>query len=634
MASRSPNGYFMVAYIVRLGVVEPEFCRGCGSIMRVTSYFSLALSVAVVGAVASVPAMAQDQGNPGGTFGGSANPGLIIQHTQDPTSTHTQPKPETDKPPEPELNAPPQTGQPVDPSLKKTFRIDQINVQGATKIDQGKIDELVSQYEGRDVSFLDLKDLADKLTKLYRDEGYMTTLVYIPPQRIENKTVTLTASEGIVGEIEYEPDNFWPERAVMPRISLDNGEVFNAETLRRELRRINDNPDLKVRASLEAGKKENETDIHLKADGQQPFHITAFVDNLGRPVIGRTRAGITTSLNNVTGIGDRAYNSLSWTARSFGSVSHYQAPVGPHGTTLNFDHAYSTLSLGFPFRESDITGKAYIYSAYVNQELWNTENARVSLDLGMDFKDIKTDSEPGNAFDPNIGGGRQAFHFRDRVRPIRAALNTDTFDKFGRTIMRHEVALGLDWLGASGGGDPADSSDGASNQVSRKGATGKFFRYTGSVTRVQKMPWNSFAIIRATGQASPDRLLSVEQFQGGGAFTVRGYLEGQSIGDNGIIGSAEWRIPAYIFPKTWKLPHTNYTLRDNIQLVTFIDYGAFFVNKSGRSQHRQVLMGTGVGVRVNLTRFLAGRLDLGIPLANVPDNQYPRIHFGIESRLF
>src|SRR5690606_1220821 len=97
---------------------------------------------------------------------------------------------------------------------------------------------------------------------------------------------------------------------------------------------------------------------------------TLFYDNLGRPSIGRQRGGVTTEHNNLFGLGDRIANTVSWTQESFGTVSHYEVPVGPYGTRLNFDHAYTTLELADDaFEALDISGKAYIYSPYISQEL-------------------------------------------------------------------------------------------------------------------------------------------------------------------------------------------------------------------------------------------------------------------------
>jgi hemolysin activation/secretion protein len=130
-------------------------------------------------------------------------------------------------------------------------------------------------------------------------------------------------------------------------------------------------------------------------------------------------------------------------------------------------------------------------------------------------------------------------------------------------------------------------------------------------------------------------LVSAEQFQAGGAFTVRGYREGQVVGDSGIVLSGEWRVPAFIIPKTWKIPHTEYILRDNVQFVSFVDYGGINVNRPAAGVNRNDnLLGVGIGLRAKLTRFVTGRLDLAFPLFSQLDDNAARLHFGIESNIF
>jgi hemolysin activation/secretion protein len=147
------------------------------------------------------------------------------------------------------------------------------------------------------------------------------------------------------------------------------------------------------------------------------------------------------------------------------------------------------------------------------------------------------------------------------------------------------------------------------------------------------MPFGTYAIFRSAAQLTPQMLLPAQQYQLGGTYTVRGYKEGQFVGDAGYLFSAEWRTPFVLFPKTWTIPKTDYKLRDNIQLVSFADFGGSFTNSPAPGIHsRDYALGTGVGIRANLTRHIAGRVDLGVPLKG--DSRSPRVHFGLETRLF
>lgn len=539
-------------------------------------------------------------------------PGLIHQYNQRPESQNPVPQPQLEKPPEPEVENAPKQDQGDSANLNQKFPVKSIELTGAKNIDQDEARKIIGQYENRDLSFNDLKALSEKLTDLYRKQGNVTSVVYIGPQKIENGHVVLQAAEGLLGTVTYDNGEakYFKKQAILPRIDATDDGIFDINDLRRSLRRINDNPDIKIHATLAPGKGADQTDVELaRTEEHQPFHVTPFWDNLGRRTIGYQRFGITSTHNNLLGFGDQALNSVSWTRRSFGTTTHYSLPVGNQGTWLGFDHSFSTLRVGKEFEPLKIVGRATIISPSITQEIYNSETTKVSLDFATDWMDIDTFTK----------GHRLS---EDRIKFFRPGINWDSFDATGRTIMRHEFGLGH----LSGG------------PFSRADADHNFFRYSGSLIRLQRLPLGSYAILRAATQLTGDHLVSAEQYQLGGAFTVRGYPEGKLVGDYGYLFSGEWRVPFYLFPASWTLPHTQYKLRDNVQLVGFGDFGGAHTNEPVSGVHqRDYALGVGTGLRVNLTRHLAGRIDFGFPVLGIRGDGHSktmRVHFGLESNLF
>lgn len=544
-------------------------------------------------------------------------PGSVLQDIQQktvpsPLQTDTQRKEppsaeveDTQKPHEPDKE--------VEETKVKKVLIQQITVEGVTLLDDKTVRETVAPYENKQNSFAELQELTDKLTTMYRDMGYVTSRVYIPPQKLQQGQLKLQALEGKMGEMEVKEGRWFKARSVKYGFALDNGDPFNLNTLKVSLRNLNENPDRNVRAVLKPGEKTGDTDVQLEIVDRFPFHIVPTWDNLGRQNIGDNRLGARIIHNNLLGFGDSAMSSLSFTRRSRGVVNHYQIPIGHRGTMLTFDHAYSWLKLGEQFAPLDIKGTATSFSPGITQVLLNRERYKLYADLAFDFKQLET-TLAGSDFQ------------RDQLRILRPGINLEEYDKWGRTFMRHEIGWGLDVFGATSGFQPL---------ASRVGAGSKFFRYTATLVRTQRLPWNTYAIFRALGQLSPDRLVSAEQFQAGGAFTVRGYREGVIAGDNGVVLSAEWRMPFFLVPKTCRIPGTDYTLRDNVQVVTFVDYGAINVNKPAAGVARnEDILGAGFGLRFKLTRFLTGRMDVAFPLIDIADDHMGRVHFGLESNLF
>jgi hemolysin activation/secretion protein len=556
----------------------------------------------------------------------NASPGAVIQSIQAPTvdSQRNKQKPKQEVVEEEAKTTENQTSTQVEE--QKVF-IKEVKVEGVTLLSPFVVKNIASKYEDRDLTFSQLQELASKITELYRDKGFITSRVYLPPQAIEGGILKLQASEGDIRPITLEEGKFYKDRAVFPRLKIDERRKLNVDKIKNDLARLNENPDLGLQANLRPGPDSGQTEVRLKARDHFPVHVTPFVDNLGRRLIGENRGGFSLTHNNLLGFGDRDTASLTWSKSSFGISNGYEIPVGKYGTKLGFNYAHSRLKLGKEFSPLNVKGFATVYSPYISQELYRGKHVLASADLAFDFKNLGTD----------ILG--QTFS-RDRLRVLRPGINFDEFDNYGRTSMRHEIGVGLFALGASDRYGP---------YVSRQGAGGNFFRYTGYGTRVQKLPFGMIDIFRVVGQFSPDRLNSAEQMQVGGAFTVRGYKEGQLIGDSGLVISNEVRIPAYIFPKSWKIPVSEYgvptfmslsrktaneyVLRDNIQLVAFSDYGVSRTNGViSPIKPTTYALGTGVGLRVRLTKFFTGRFDVGFPLIrNLPNRQDLTIHFGLQT---
>ncbi len=503
------------------------------------------------------------------------------------------------------------------PEEKKTPQkvfIREIHLEGSTLIKPAEAKKLISAYENHEDTFGDLQILANQLTKLYQTNGYVTSRVYIPPQKLQDGTLILQAVEGRVGSITVKNGTFFRARSVRPHIGIKTGTPFDVNTLKRNLRVLNENPDRNVRAVLKPGEKTGDTDVELDLTDRLPFHMVPTFDNLGRYTLGNNRTGLRLSNTNIFGNGDTLLSSLSFTRKSFGVVDNYQIPLGTHGTKFVFNHAYSYLKVGGAFENSRIRGRALTFSPQITQDIINKERYKVYADLAFIAKNLSTDADGVNIN-------------RDRLRILRPGINFEEYDRWGRTFMRHESEMGIDLFNATSGfqsGPPA----------SRYGAGSKFFRYTGSIIRTQKMPFHSYAIFRAIGQLSPDRLVSSEQFQIGGTFTVRGYKEGTAIGDNGLLLSSEWRIPFFLLPRSVVLPGSKYSLRDNVQIVPFLDYGVVNTNDPAAGVVKShSLMGTGIGLRAQLTKYMVGRIDFGYALIHIPNNNF-RVHFGVESNVF
>ena len=126
------------------------------------------------------------------------------------------------------------------------------------------------------------------------------------------------------------------------------------------------------------------------------------------------------------------------------------------------------------------------------------------------------------------------------------------------------------------------------------------------------------------------RLVPNFQTVAGGFSTVRGYPESVTVGDDVVIGSAEYRFhlgraggispePATLFGRPFRTQRTRpYGSADwDVILKGFIDAARVSPNNAPFFETQETLVGVGLGVEARLKRNLTVRLDYGMALTPV-----------------
>lgn len=330
-------------------------------------------------------------------------------------------------------------------------------------------------------------------------------------------------------------------------------------------------------------------------------------DNYGRRLIGEQRANLILSHDNITGHGDKLYSGTILSKGTTGALAGYQIPVGSRGDKLSFDYSYSGIKLGKEYASDNITGKSKDYALTYTHPLYRTPQTTLVSSVSFDALSSTTRYNSLNQTTSNYN-----------LRVFRTGLYGMHDDKYGRWIGSLGADFGAKFLGAS----PSIASGPSSN----------FTKFKASTTRVNRLSRRSLIIARIDGQYSPNRMFAAEQMQIGGPFSVRGYEPGVLLGDYGVSGSLEARMPVpfikAIFPKKKEY------LEDRVKFVMFYDWG--YVKEHGHLYDYPVnfLQSVGTGLHFYLTDYLSASCSLGIP---VGEKRYQgadaRLNFAINSEV-
>ena len=235
----------------------------------------------------------------------------------------------------------------------------------------------------------------------------------------------------------------------------------------------------------------------------------------------------------------------------------------------------------------------------------------MNVNLGFDYKSIRDDSL-----------GLQIS--RDEVRVLKGGMDIDYSDSWGRTIFTAEVNQGLpSVLGAMQDKDP---------HASRSGAGAKFTKAVFNLFRLQPMPGETSLLWKNTAQFTNHRLIAAEQFQIGGAVSVRGYPPAEFSGDKGMYTSLEWSVPLYFISRESRVPfYKKDRWYDVLRFVVFWDWAHVSRTASAAGEEKtDTLQGAGFGLRMNLSKHLDCRLEFGYPLSGPTPSDGDHMHPWIE----
>jgi hemolysin activation/secretion protein len=568
------------------------------------------LSILLAGSLGlglALPAFAQVQ-----TVPTQSNPGLITPST--PEQLPGGVKKDKEKLPAPQEKMPddtldsqaPQTAPIVD-LQNPSFVVKQIQVEGNTVVRSSEIQPLLAQYEGREVTLEELGKLVDSINKLYYEKGYYSSQAYIPPQDVDQQSVTIKVMEGRIGNISITGNRFLRAHAVLRDVDQHSGEILNVQELQDRLRRISGQPTTyKLKGVLTPSSESGKTDIELQVRERFPWQISPTFDNQGRPHIGTNRWGVELDNGNVTGMGDRFNARWIGASGTQMATASYFVPLNRYGTQVGTTFAFSEVNLDLgTANQPKIIGRAYDYAGVLVQPLDREQH--FTTDMSVNFRRIFT-----------IFAGDRDQAGQTDISALRFGLTYNNTDRFGRTYLRAQTSVAPGWLGANR----------------------KFWKNDLIATRIVTLPQRNLLILRGQAQLTPDGLPAAELMQIGGAYSVRGYTEGLLAGDRGYSFSVEhrWPIPGLRLVSPW--------LADRVQGASFFDFGkvrldrsnSLFVEGQSNRSNRTLLAGAGIGVRARMNSAMQGFVDLGWGLANrgnIEPNAQPslRVHFGLRSNL-
>lgn len=407
------------------------------------------------------------------------------------------------------------------------FFVSAFRVTGATVFPEERLVALLGEPR-RAMRLAEVQALADRITQLYRSQGYIVARALIPAQNVRDGVVELRVVEGRYERIDISNASDISERRLRALLGdVREDAIVHGPTLERAVLLISDLAGIQPKATLEAGTQPGFTNLILEVVPTPFAQYDLSVDNAGSLYTGRYRLSGGAMLNSPLHIGDRLSVRALTSGANLGSVQlAYDAPLGYTSLRAGVFAAHTQYKLGDRFAALDASGSARSYGATLVYPAVRTADINLRAQLAAERRELvdrigafgTTNDKSmnllrwggsGDARDGLLGGGLTAFQ----------ALLTQ-----GRLTLH--------------------SPDFVVSDAATAHTQGDFRKLSLAANRLQTVTEKLRLTLAYTGQLAADNLDSSEKFSVGGITAVRAYPPGEAAGDDVHLLQIELRYDA------------------------------------------------------------------------------------------
>jgi hemolysin activation/secretion protein len=484
------------------------------------------------------------------------------------------------------------------PKAMAHFYIEEYRVKGnGHLISQEDFENAVYPFLGPYRTSDDVEQARAALENVYHDKGYRTVGVEIPPQQMRGGVVMLQVVQNPIGRLRVTGSRYFSLDEIKREApSLSEGTVPNFNQVTKDVVALNQSPDRRITPSLQAGLLPGTVDVDLGVKDTVPLHGSLELNNRYSADTSPLRVNGSVSYDNLWQLEHSVGFSFQLAPEDLNQVQvfsgYYLAHIpGVEGVSLMLqgtdqDSNVSTLGGIGVAGKGDTLGLRAIFTLPSGPDFYE------SLSLGFDYKHYEQDLTTAGT----VSATPITYY------PFSASYSSTQNGKIAVTQFNAGVTFGTREIGS----DPAEFT------LNRQGASGNFIYFRGDLSQTQNLPEGFQTFEKIQGQAASQPLITNEQFSGGGIGTVRGYLESEVLGDNGVLGSIEARTPSLgnFFGKDV----------DEWRFYAFGEGGILALDDPLPEQKSVFnLASAGVGTTLRTFDHFNGSLDVGVPLLPGPN---------------
>lgn len=453
--------------------------------------------------------------------------------------------------------------------MVKDFTID-----GQDIYSEDTLKALLADKKGKELSFRDIQDGADMITRYFRQKGYIVAKTYIPPQDVTAGIVHYHVEIGRFDTPSITNKTNIRDSAIRKQAqAVKEGEYVTRDKLERAVWLVSDMAGADARVALSRGRNPGTVKLDMTVEPYVGKHGLVSADNYGSRAMGYNEYSLDYDFWNPARNGDHLMASISTTGRHmFNWGTNYITPLAKDGLKLTVGYNVFSYDMGDEWAMYKGVGTSRVTSLGLDYAIRRSRRHNLYTGLRFEHSEIKDEYR---AYDATYG---------DKTgNALVLSLYGDDQDTAGMTDWR------LDWkLGHIN--NRAFHSDNiyARWMAGDPDTNGDYSKIRGHIERHQNINERSYLLLSAYGQYAFTPLDSSEHFSLGGPYGVKAYPTSEGSGDSGYITRAEYR---------WLIPLEAYD--QQLQLAFYAEHGGVWIDRnggdSGTKNHRN-LQGAGIGI--------------------------------------
>lgn len=482
---------------------------------------------------------------------------------------------------------------------KITFFLEKIEIEGVTVYPEEEILVFYQDLLGKEISLARIYDVEEKITRKYRQDGYVLSRAIVPQQRIHDGVAKIYVVEGFIDRINIEGAEPMQPRILAFLNKIVDRKPLRVQDLERYLLLVNDMAGVTTQNIIRPSKDTpGASELVVVAERQMLDGYLSY-DNYGSYYLGPERATLGVNLNSPFGQGER-FSVVGLITNPTTELKYIQGdtslPLGTEGLSLNASMSEEPSRPDDDLRLLETDGRTYIKTVSLKYPWMRTRD--VSLQVEGGYKHLKYLL---HVLDDKF--------IEDRIPKFYATATLDFLDQFaGANTIILTANQGLDW----------SATQKNSLYSTREEASPEFNSFNGELRRMQYLDVLTPGLgllTRFLWQYSDEPLFSSEEFGIGGRVIGRGYDNGEILGDRGIGFSAE-------------LQYLTSAYNDfSAQFYTFYDVGKVWnVDDIDENTYNEKpdLESAGLGVRLFWRENVTLHWEVAKPLSRIPSRQNDR----------